>query len=135
MCVDDVLMFSAYLFKVEGKLRDKLLEGLEFIGWREIVKKDDVAFVKPNFTFPLFREGVTTNPEVIKFLLELLKSRCARVIVGESDGGNRSFKAEEAFASHNMMEICKEASAELVNLSTLPSLNNFYQSMKYGSAT
>jgi len=114
-------MFLAYLSKVEGKLRDKLLEGLEFIGWREIVKKDDVVFIKPNFTFPVFREGVTTNPKVIKSLLELLKDRCARVIVGESDGGNRSFKAEEAFAGHKIIEICKEVGAELVNLSTLPS--------------
>jgi uncharacterized protein (DUF362 family) len=43
------------------------------------------------------------------------------VIVGESDGGNNSFKAEEAFAGHNMYQICKEIGAELVNLSTLPS--------------
>jgi uncharacterized protein (DUF362 family) len=121
MPLDDVLMPSAYLSNVEGKLRDKILEGLEFIGWRKIVKKDDVVFIKPNFTFPLFREGITTNPEVIKFLLELMKGRCVQVIVGESDGGNHSFKAEEAFAGHNMMEICKETGAELVNLSNLPS--------------
>jgi uncharacterized protein (DUF362 family) len=114
-------MFSAYLSKVEGKLRDKLLEGLEFIRWKEIVKKDNMVFTKPNFTFPLFVEGVTTNPELIKCLLELLKSRCNRVIVGESDGGNHSFKADEAFANHQMVEICKETGAELVNLSSLPS--------------
>jgi uncharacterized protein (DUF362 family) len=114
-------MFSAYLSKVEGKLKYKLLEGLEFIGWKEIIKKDDIVFIKPNFTFPVFRKGVTTNPEVIKSLLELLKDRCARVIVGESDGGNHSFKAEEAFAGHKMVEICRESGAELVNLSTLPS--------------
>jgi uncharacterized protein (DUF362 family) len=43
------------------------------------------------------------------------------VIVGESDGGNNSFKADEAFAGHNMYQICKEIGVEVVNLSTLPS--------------
>ena len=77
--------------------------------------------MKPNFTLPYYKEGVTTNPQLLKYLLEILRSKAATVILGESDGGNHSFKAEEAFQGHNMYEICQETEVELVNLSTLPS--------------
>jgi uncharacterized protein (DUF362 family) len=58
---------------------------------------------------------------VLKEILGIIKDRAGRVIVGESDGGNRTFSADEAFKGHGMPEICKETGAELVNLSTLPS--------------
>lgn len=114
-------MYSAYINKIHGELKGDILKGLEFIGWKEYVKRDSVVFVKPNFTFPYYREGVTTSPKLLKSLLEILKSRSSKVIVGESDGGNRSFKAEAAFEGHGMYDICKEVGVELVNLSRLPS--------------
>jgi uncharacterized protein (DUF362 family) len=113
-------MYSAYIAKVDRKLKRSLLDGLEFINWKEYVKKDSVVFVKPNFTFPRYKEGVTTNPELLKRLLEIVRDRCSNVFLGESDGGNHSFKAEEAFTGHQMYEICKEGGVELVNLSNLP---------------
>jgi len=114
-------MYSAYIAKVNRELERDLLKGLEFLNWKDSVKKDSLVFVKPNFTFPRYREGVTTSPELLRRLLEIVKRRSSNVIVGESDGGNRSFRAEDAFRGHNMYEICKEVGVELVNLSTLAS--------------
>ena len=114
-------MYSAYIAKINGELKGSLLKGLEFIDWKKYVKKDSVIFIKPNFTFPSYKEGVTASPELLKCLLEIVKDRSSSVIVGESDGGNHSFKAEEAFAGHHMFEICKEVGAELVDMSNLPS--------------
>ncbi|MFQ6115802.1 MAG: DUF362 domain-containing protein [bacterium] len=114
-------MYAAYVDRVDRELKRNLLEALELIGWRESIKKDSVVFVKPNFTFPHYREGITTSPELLKSLLEIIRSRSGNVIVGESNGGNHSFRAEEAFKSHNMYEICTELGVELVNLSSLPS--------------
>lgn len=57
----------------------------------------------------------------MKALLELLKGRAGSIIVGESDGGNSSFKAEDSFEGHGMYQVCKELDIELVNLSRLPS--------------
>ena len=114
-------MNSAYVTKVNGELKRSILEGLEFINWKQFVKSDSAVFVKPNFTFPRYSEGVTTSPVLLKCLLEILKTRCGNVIIGESNGGNHSFKAEEAFLGHQMYEICKEIGVELVNLSNVPS--------------
>jgi uncharacterized protein (DUF362 family) len=113
--------YSAYVAEANEELGASLLKGLEFINWKSLVKKDSVVFVKPNFTFPDFQKGVTTNPRLLRCLLEILRDRSDSVILGESDGGNHSFRADEAFRGHQMYEICKQAGVKLVNLSTTPS--------------
>jgi uncharacterized protein (DUF362 family) len=112
----------AFIEEIQDDLKATLLKALDYIQWEKHVQKDSVVFGKPNFTFPYYKEGITTDPVLLKCLLELLKSRADRVILGESDGGNHSFKAEDAFAGHDMYEICREAGVELVNLSKLPSV-------------
>lgn len=105
-----------YVSKITN-LKEDVLKSLEFINWKERVETDSTVFIKPNFTFPYYREGITTNPELLKTLLEIIKNRADRVIVGESDGGNHSFSADDAFKGHGMYEICRETGVELVNLS------------------
>ncbi len=113
-------MYSAYITKVDN-LKDNISKSLEFIGWKECIKKDSTVFIKPNFTAPRYEEGVTTTPRLLRDLLEMLKDRANNVILGESDGGYHSFSAEEAFNGHNIDNICRETGVELVNLSKLPS--------------
>ena len=112
--------YLAYISKIED-LKPDIKKGLEFVNWKKQVKTDSTVFVKPNFTYPYYKEGVTTSPELIKYFLEILKDRADNVILGESDGGNHSFTADDSFKGHNMPEICKETGVELVNLSKLPS--------------
>ncbi|MFZ3135433.1 DUF362 domain-containing protein [Methanothrix sp.] len=113
--------YSAYISHITN-LRDDLLKSLEFVDWKSQVEKGSTVFVKPNFTYPYYKEGITTSPELLKFFLEILKDRAGEVIVGESNGGNNSFTADDAFKGHNMHEICRETGATLVNLSRIPSM-------------
>ena len=110
------------IVKVEEQRLDRALQEMVSLlgGLEEILPPNSRVLVKPNFTFPYYQEGITTSPEFLRCLLELLKSKTDRVIVGESDGGNHSFTAEDSFEGHNMYEICKETGVELVNLSKLP---------------
>ncbi|MDD2834703.1 MAG: DUF362 domain-containing protein [Methanothrix sp.] len=112
---------SAYISNISN-LRDTLLNSLEFVEWKTQVKKDSTVFIKPNFTYPYYKEGITTTPELLNALLEILKDRADRVIVGESNGGNNSFTADDAFRGHHMHKICKKTGAELINLSKVPSV-------------
>lgn len=114
-------MYSAYITEVDNDLKEKLLKSLEFINWKKQVKTDSTIFIKPNFTVPYYKEGITTTPELLKSLLEIIKDRADNVIVGESDGGNHSFSADAAFKGHGMYETCRDTGVELVNLSKLPS--------------
>jgi len=113
--------YRAYIDEIRDTLKVTLQKGLEFINWDKYIDKNSRVFVKPNFTFPYYVEGVTTSPQLIKYLLEILKSKADTVILGESNGGNHSFTAEQAFEGHNMYQICQETGVELVNLSKLPS--------------
>jgi len=98
---------------------DQLGEGIQYVA-PEIHGR---VFVKPNLTFPEYRPGVTTNPDIMLPLLKYLKSVASEVIVGESDGGNNSFKAQVAFAGHALDVICEHTGVKLVNLSEVPSMD------------
>lgn len=111
---------SAYISKITDQKKD-LLKSLEFINWRDHVKSSSTVFIKPNFTFPYYKEGITSRPDLLRDLLEIIKDRAQNVLLGESDGGNRSFTAEAAFKGHNMYEICKETGVDLINLSKVAS--------------
>ena len=113
--------YSAYISKISD-LKGSLLKSLEFVEWKAEVKSDSTVFIKPNFTYPYYKEGITTSPELLRELLKILKDRADRVIVGESNGGNNSFTPDDAFKGHQMYEICNETGAELINLSEIPSV-------------
>jgi len=110
----------AYVDKFGDDLKSSLRKALQFVNWGKYIHQNSTVFVKPNFTFPYYKEGITTSPQLIKSLLEIIKERTNTVILGESDGGRGSFTAEEAFRGHGMHEICKKVGVELVNLSNLP---------------
>lgn len=55
-------MYSAHVTEVANSKED-LLNGLEFSDWKEQLKTD--------FTFPYYKEGVTTGPELLKNLLAI----------------------------------------------------------------
>lgn len=112
--------YSAYISRISD-LEQDLRRSLDFIGWTDEVRSDSRVFIKPNFTYPYYKEGVSTTPELLRSLCGILKDRCDQVIMGESDGGNHSFTADDAFKGHNMDKICRDTGVELVNLSTLPS--------------
>lgn len=110
-----------YVGKTSGDLAKDVRAAMEAVRWTERVEAGSTVFVKPNLTFYEHRPGVTTTPEVLRELLIILKGRAGRVIVGESDGGNHSFTADQAFMGHGMPQMCSELGVELVNLSRLPS--------------
>ena len=111
--------YSAYVSRISD-LEQDLRRSLDFIDWTDAVRSDSRVFIKPNFTYPYYKEGITTSPEVLRALCGILKDRCDQVIIGESDGGNHSYKADDAFKGHGVDKICRDIGVEQVNLSTLP---------------
>jgi uncharacterized protein (DUF362 family) len=112
---------KVYISPFGNGLKSVLQKGLDYINYDGIITKHTRVFIKPNFTYPFYKEGVTTSPELLTALFEILTKKTDTIIMGESDGGNNSFTADEAFEGHNMFRICREYGLELVNLSTLPS--------------
>jgi len=112
--------YRAYISNISD-LHNEVNKSFDYIRWKEIIQPGATVFIKPNFTYPFYKEGITTSPLVLKELILLIKDRADRVIVGESDGGNCSFSADTAFKGHGLDKICKESGAETANLSNIPS--------------
>jgi uncharacterized protein (DUF362 family) len=76
--------------------------------------------VKPNLTFPRFKEGVTTTARVLETVVRQLAERGNRVSVVESDGGYGAWTCQQAFDGHGVEELCRRYGAQAVNLSAAP---------------
>ncbi|KAF5430847.1 hypothetical protein C5S39_06970 [Candidatus Methanophagaceae archaeon] len=71
-------MYSTHVTDVAKK--EDLLRGLEFCDWKNQVKTEATIFVKQDFTFPYYKEEITTSPELLKNLLEIITDRADNVI-------------------------------------------------------
>lgn len=106
-------------FTIDG-LEEVIREALDWIQWHQIIAPDARVFIKPNFTYPSHRPGVTTSPSVIEGLVSVLRERTSHITIGESDGGAHAWRAEEAFNGHDIPRICHEYGVQAVNLSEAP---------------
>jgi uncharacterized protein (DUF362 family) len=78
------------------------------------------VFIKPNFTWKKHVAGVTTSPSFLRELVDELAGRGARITIGESNGGNNLFTAEEAFQEHGVYDLEREYGVRVMNLSAAP---------------
>jgi uncharacterized protein (DUF362 family) len=115
-----------------GPIKDNYLEqiqrGLSFINVGSKIKAGDCVFIKPNLTFPHYKEGVMTSPKCIEQLLIALKDYTKNIIVGESDGGGYNrFSMDEVFDKTGLRAMTYKHGIRLVNLSKIASRNIHFQ--------
>jgi uncharacterized protein (DUF362 family) len=53
--------------------------------------------IKPNMTYPHYREGVSTGPIIIESVVKVLRDISPNITIVESDGGSYAWPAERAF--------------------------------------
>jgi len=126
-------MKRVYISKIARELNLKKLkisEALNWIDWKNIVKKDARIFIKPNFTYPFYKPGVTTSPVFIEAVISVLKEYSSNITIGETNAGAHAWKAEEAFEGHNIYKIASKYNVKIVNLSNVKSE---YKQVKVGS--
>ena len=100
---------------------DTIRRGLEWIGLSSHLKPGDTLFIKPNLTFPFYRQGVMTSPECVEALVIALKDYTDKIIVGEADsGGYNRFSIDEVFDRTGVRDLEKKYGVQIVNLTGLP---------------
>jgi uncharacterized protein (DUF362 family) len=98
-----------------------LHEGFQWIDLKSKLKPGDTVFIKPNLTFPVFRQGVMTNPACVESIVRGLKDYTDRIIVGESDsGGYNRFDINAVLEKTGIRALEKKYGIRVVNLSHLP---------------
>jgi len=85
----------------------------------QITDKTRIA-LKPNYTYPHYKPGVTTNPDVIRETIKVFKNYSNHIAIVETDGGYGEWLATEAFSGHKMYELKKEYGIEVINLCDKP---------------
>ena len=104
----------------EGALQRLTAEALEFIELRRFLTPSSRVFIKPNFTYPFYKAGVTTSPRAIEAVVAHLREWTRHITIVESDGGSHAWKAEEAFAGHGIPEMCRKYDIACAGLTQLP---------------
>lgn len=93
-------------------------EAMEFLSAAAAVRPGTRVSIKPNLTFPVYRQGVMTSIEAVEAMLRHLTERGCSVTICESDsGGYNRFSMDEVFRATGLVELAGRYGARLVNLS------------------
>jgi uncharacterized protein (DUF362 family) len=80
------------------------------------------VFLKPNFTYPFPKEGVTTSRAFIEaVVVHLRELGVERVCLGEGEGGYNAFSMDETFVAFGLDDLTARYGLEVVNLNRWPS--------------
>lgn len=113
-------MYHFSISRIDGDLRETLSTVVS--GSQLFNHSRNSVFIKPNFTYPFFKRGVTTTRELIIAVVELLKDiGFERICIGEGEGGYNSFSMEETFRNFRLSELAKRYGVEIVNVMNWPS--------------
>ena len=108
------------LVKAKGDLTTAIQFALEGAGILESMRSSIRVALKPNFTYPYHKPGVTTSPLVIRETIRVLRDYTSHIAIVETDGGYGAWQATEAFAGHGIYQLSKEFGIEVVNLCDEP---------------
>lgn len=119
-----------YLGRIQSDIDKQIAEAIDWTDIYRNLADDKTVFIKPNLTYPYFKPGVTTTPQMLEALIRCLKERGCKIIVGESDGGYNAFAAKDTFYAYGLYDLGKKYNISVVNLSELP--YEFITVSKYG---
>jgi len=108
---------KVWISKTDRDLNREMEKALGWLDWPSIIASGARVAIKPNLTYPIPKDGVTTTPIALEALIQILTSRSGNLAVVESDGGSNAFTADEAFAGHGIDRIARRYGIRAVNLS------------------
>lgn len=111
---------QVYVKKIKNGLEEAVLESMKGAGLLERITNSSRVVLKPNFTYPYYKPGVTTSPQVVRAAVKILREYTPHIAIVETDGGYGAWQASEAFAGHGMHFLNEEYGVEIVNLNEEP---------------
>lgn len=118
------IVFVEKIAQNSKNLEKQFLKSFELFSIIDDFNKANAIFIKPNLTYPKFKEGVTTRVEYIENLVASLRqiNNSTKIYIGEGEGGYNSFSMTEAMQSMGFYELEKRfQNAKVVNISQIPS--------------
>jgi uncharacterized protein (DUF362 family) len=93
-----------------------LLQAVENISSLSTIRSGDKVFIKPNFTFPFFKKGVTTPPDLLRAVVEILVEKGANVTIGEGGASLDVFDLDDSFKDHGVYDLQREYGIKVTHL-------------------
>jgi uncharacterized protein (DUF362 family) len=111
-------MVKVFVTTLESGYAACIAQGFEFLHSGAFISPSDRICIKPNLTFPVFRQGVMTNPEALEALIVYLKHFTDRITICESDsGGYNRFSMDHVFQTTGITKFAKHYGIRVVNMS------------------
>jgi uncharacterized protein (DUF362 family)/NAD-dependent dihydropyrimidine dehydrogenase PreA subunit len=113
------MRYSVSVVDANDDIKGAVASSLGLIRWSS--SRGEKVLVKPNMiTAKTSEQGVTTDPRIVKALVELLKENGAIPSVGDSPGSAYSGRASEVFEKTGMLQVIRESGAEFVQFESFP---------------
>ena len=111
--------------EIEKKLLIKqITNSFQHISFEKDFKQANAVLIKPNLTYPVYKEGVTTRKVFIECLVAALReiNTSTKILIGEGEGGYNSFSMSDSMRNMGYYELEKLFSnVKIINFSELPS--------------
>jgi uncharacterized protein (DUF362 family) len=114
--VTEELIRKIYVASYSDNLSEQIELCLRETGILDRITGETRIAIKQNFTYPYYKPGVTTSPEVIRETVRILHRFTPHIAIVETDGGYHAWQATEAFKGHRMYDLEGEFGVEIVNL-------------------
>lgn len=107
-------------FANDAEIEPNIREACEALALTDDIGPGTRVSIKPNYTYPWYKPGVTTSPVVLEATVRVLRDYTPHIRIVESDGGSYAWTAEQAFAGHNVPMICRKYGIAAVGLTQQP---------------
>ena len=118
------IIFAEKLQKDSNSLNNQFQHAFQELSISDDFQKAKAIFIKPNLTYPKYKEGVTTRVEFIENLVVTLRkiNKTTKIYIGEGEGGYNSFSMTEAMKTMGFYNLEKRyQNIQIINLSKIPS--------------
>jgi uncharacterized protein (DUF362 family) len=106
--------------RINGQITDAIYNAMKNVKILDQIDRNTRISIKPNLTYPYYKPGITTSPQVIEETVKVLSEYTNHIAIVETEGGYGAWRAEEAFKGHNIYELAKRYDIEVVNLNEEP---------------
>ena len=111
-----------YVANIDSDYAAAFEAGLRYIGVLDRIGPTTRVAIKPNLTYPTYRQGVMTNPAAVEAVIRVLRQRTANIAICESDsGGYNPFSMTDVFRVTGLADLAARYGVRIVNLTEAPS--------------
>jgi len=111
------------LTKDSDQLCGQFEKSFDLLSLTNDFKRSKAILIKPNLTYPCYKQGVTTSRKFVESLVASLRkiNTTTKIYIGEGEGGYNSFSMSDSMRAMGYYEIeSKYPNIKVVNLSKLP---------------